>query len=348
MDQERIITLLGRKLAKEASPDELRELDELFKIYPDSVYYEQAFEELWERSEMEPNNTDAVFERHRAKYSDEFGTEERVKRNTPYYLLVACVISLTIVGFGFYFYTRSLPSADQGVIEISAGKGIRKKILLPDSSQVWLNSNSKLTYSKNISSGNIRRVSLTGEAFFDVKKDKKHPFIIQTDKFSIKVLGTSFNVRTYPNENRREATLIHGLIELSLNDQPEQKIILRPNEKLALSDVPSSKNEMKKGALTDRTLVIENIKPVKISNTMYLEEIAWVENNLVFNNITFEQLVPKLESWYNLKITLKNDVVKNYRFTGVFTTESISQALMAMKLIKPFTFKIEENEVIIN
>ncbi|WP_442588910.1 FecR family protein [Pedobacter sp. AW31-3R] len=365
MDQNRIIILLTRRLAREATPEELSELEELFKNNPDAVYYEQAFKEIWQNDLIKDDqHTADAFAKHQLKFSDDFNSplpavhsadaefvaesEGRRSRYHGFKLLsfMAAAVVLLVVGAGLY--KQWSDAENNSFIEITAGKGIRKMILLPDSSQVWLNSESKLRYSKNLTSNDNRVVTLSGEGFFDIKKDKEHPFIIHTDKFAIRVLGTAFNIRAYANEQKREATLIRGLIELSLNDQPKQKILLRPNEKLALSDT----RETERGQLArkgeNRTVFIETIVPVQVQDTSYIEETAWVSNKLVFSNASLQELVPKLESWFNVKIVLKNKKTASYRFTGVFENENVAQALTAMKLIRSFDFKIIENEVIIN
>jgi ferric-dicitrate binding protein FerR (iron transport regulator) len=184
-------------------------------------------------------------------------------------------------------------------------------------------------------------VILIGEAFFKVAHDKKRPFIVKTNKVAIKVLGTEFNVRDYPGDKESETTLIKGSIELTINDRSDQKFLLKPSEKLAL--VNNINHNLKKGASS--VLMIDNISPVKLGDQEYIEEIAWTENKLVFENESFEELMPKLERWYNVKIVLNDPTIKSYRFTGVFIKENIIQALEAMQLIKSFHYKSIENEI---
>ena len=182
---------------------------------------------------------------------------------------------------------------------------------------------------------------MTGEAFFKVAHDKKRPFIVKTNKIAIKVLGTEFNVKDYPGDRESETTLIKGSIELTINDRSEQKFLLKPSEKFALtkrSEKPADKD-------SSSVLMIENISPVKVGNEEYLEEISWTENMIVFQNESFEDLLPKLERWYNVRIILDDPTIRSYRFTGVFINENVIQALEAMQLIKSFNYKLTDNEV---
>jgi ferric-dicitrate binding protein FerR (iron transport regulator) len=99
--------------------------------------------------------------------------------------------------------------------------------------------------------------------------------------------------------------------------------------------------------LEQRNLSIQSIKPVEIHSQQYIEETSWLDNKLVFKNETFEELSPRLERWYNVNIRVKNTEMNAYHFTGIFQNESLDQALHAMQLIKPFKYKISNDEVTI-
>ena len=351
MYQERIIQLLTRKLASEATKEELLELDELMRLYPDAVYYQESLSQLWKKSDVE-DELDLAFEKHQLKYKDDFRAEEEPvysgRKMSRVAMMLFGLAFMICLSAGLLLYKHYESSSSQNLVEISSGEGIRKKIVLPDSTCVWLNSNSKLVYDGNMLNKSQRSVKLIGEAYFDVTKDKEHPFIIETDKYSVKVLGTAFNVRAYPGEIKSETTLIRGLVELSLNGRHEQKVILKPNEKFSLSQSDNkelTEEELTNESKSDRKILIERIEPVLVANKKYIEETAWIENQLVFKNETFDELIPKLEHWYNVKINVRNNALRSFHFTGAFHNESITDALKAMQLIKPFKFKITENEV---
>jgi ferric-dicitrate binding protein FerR (iron transport regulator) len=360
MEHKRIIQLLTRKLANEATQKEIEELDELMALFPEAVYYEETLKQITFKDELpEETDIDQAFELHEQQYGYEFEAYQNHPSNHPnkkYFKrwLVAATLLVTC-GFGTYFliYSRLLqrnPVSYAPTTEIVCGKHMRKKITLPDGTSVWLNTNSKIQYDDAMLQKEHRDVRLYGEAFFDVAKDKKHPFIIHTQKITIKVLGTAFNVKAYPGDHITETTLIRGLIELSLNSNPQQRILLRPKEKLALKEGVSVKHtdESDKAQIHNK-LVIENIEPVEISNKDYFEETSWVQNKLVFKDESFKDLVPKLEKWYNVTFQINNKVAEDYRFTGILENETISQALSEMQIIRPFKFKITANDkVIIN
>src|SRR4029078_631833 len=98
---------------------------------------------------------------------------------------------------------------------VSTKRGSKSKVQLPDGTQVWLNADSRIAYNEKFQ-GNLREVTLEGEAYFDVVRDEKRPFVIHTAAIDIKVLGTAFNVRSYANEKNTETSLIRGSIEVTL------------------------------------------------------------------------------------------------------------------------------------
>ncbi|SDM51916.1 FecR protein [Daejeonella rubra] len=345
MHENRIVELLTRKIAGEATPDELGELSYLLTKYPDAVYYEALLEQVWDLGhDSGQEDLEEAFEKHKLNNQDDLDFETKGKSFYSFFksnVLLLTTAVLIIFSTSLYF-SKYYHSSNKVVrVDIYAGKGIRKEVKLPDGTFVRLNSDSKLSYDLDMQRHDQRDVSLTGEAFFKVAHDKKRPFIVKTNKVAIKVLGTEFNVRDYPGDKVSETTLIKGSIELTINDRSDQKFLLKPSEKLAL--VKSSKKTLEKGISS--VLMIDNISPIKLGDQEYIEEISWTENKFVFENESFEDLIPKLERWYNVKIILNDTTIKSYRFTGVFIKENIIQALEAMQLIKSFHYKLNENEV---
>ena len=355
MERNRIIELLTRKLAGEATKHELEELQNLIARYPDSIYYEEALKELWLPA-AEDIDTDQAFKDHISKFRDELNFEEETEEIlSPRFFTrykryaVACSI-LLISGFGYLFLADSVKPYNEILhTQIVAGKGIRKQVTLPDGTHVWLNADSKLSFDLNMKEKDQRLVTLSGEAFFEVAHDKQRPFVVHTDKMSVKVLGTAFNMKAYPTEKKAETTLIRGSVELYINGKTPQKFVLKPSEKFVLED---KKIQAVKSKILQpdegRILLLENIDPIIVGSKKYIEETSWTENRLVFQNETFLELAPKLERWFNVSIQIKDEQIKQYRFTGIFTKETINQALAAMQITQPFHFKLNNHDVIIS
>ncbi len=367
MDNNRVLELLTRKIAGEISLEELEELNSLFDKNPDIVYYEQYLKEIWQEQDRSTLNQNIDIERqyneHKLRYNkrlkfsegDLVNTEDEEINRSPINFKYAFALGLLIV-LGIILFKRE-PDLFSGKnnavvnrIEIMTQKGVRKQLVLPDGTKVWLNADSKLSYDNSMNDNDVRSVNLEGEAFFDVVKDVHRPFFIVTKEISIKVLGTAFNVKAYPEEDKTETTLLRGSIELVVNKRPKEKFMLNPNEKLAVT-----KNKVIDGtprdsisnniALTNNiTLTIGNLYKVNVDNHEYIKETSWVDDRLVFKDETLEEIVPRLERWYDLNIEI-TEKLKTYRYTGIITKESIGQVLTAMQLIKPFHFKIQNNDI---
>jgi ferric-dicitrate binding protein FerR (iron transport regulator) len=230
--------------------------------------------------------------------------------------------------------------------QFSAKRGMRSRMILPDGSTVLLNSDSKLSYPQAFSD-TLREVFLDGEAFFDVTKQPKRPFIVHTSGMRIKVLGTAFNVKAYADEKTIETSLIRGSIEVSVSYRPNEKIILSPNEKLVirsheLPEVISSQNTI----LVKPEIAINQLKPDPLDST--IAETQWTENRLVFRNESLADIARRMERWYNVTIQIKNEELKDALFSGTFTSETIDEALHALTYSKGLHYEIKEEKIVIH
>jgi len=252
------------------------------------------------------------------------------------------------------FRKRTQQFTNNSYNEVSVSYGSKSRIVLPDGSVVNLNSGSKIKYPSHFE--NDRSVFIEGEVFFDVKKDAKHPFYVHTSDITIKVLGTVFNVKSYPEENTIETTLVSGSVQIFDNkdekqadkDRLKQIATLSPNQKALFL-----KNNHEMTTVSNETKVhkteMEPISPhMLILNKVKTDvTIAWKDNRLVFDNEKFEQLLPKLERWYNIKIVNDFPDINTSRFTGKFDLETIEQALQALQITTPFNYTMEKNKLTI-
>jgi transmembrane sensor len=375
MNPEYIWNLIAKKLSGEASSEELNELASLLRNNPDLHYSIQTITDLWKHDQHNiAQVSDNAFNRHIDRMTrmnidydtakvdvsnnytglDFFITENKRKGKTFFLWTSVILILLTATTFIFKYNNHST-AANQNQLtqktssEISTRNGSKTNVVLPDGTLVKLNAGSKLTYDKDY--GNtIREVNLTGEAFFDVVKNKEKPFIIHTRKIDIKVLGTVFNVKSYPNEATTETSLVKGSIEVTFKDRPAEKVILKPNEKLVVAnDDPSSSAFAKMQAIkqtSDPIVAISHLNYTKKDSTII--ETAWVQNKLVFRDELFRELALQMERWYAITIHFNDSDLAELRFTGSFENENIQQALDALKLSWRFNYSIKDNEVTIS
>jgi len=264
--------------------------------------------------------------------------------------------SVLIIVFAGWLWLGSSRSATGGSEKkqqtIEAPKGSRSRSVLPDGSTVWLNAGSKIYY-ENDFTGATREVRLEGEAFFDVIKKPDHPFIVHTSGIDIKVLGTAFNVKSYPEDKTVETTLYRGLVQVFRHEETEKKAIeLRPNQKLTLlkeaATIPENLSEQTKTLSTTKatpaTPAIAPIDSTKKENERI--ETAWVYNRLEIRSENFEEIARKLERWYNVTITFGDEKVKELSFTGTFEGETLEKVFAFLKVANPlFTYNINNHEI---
>jgi ferric-dicitrate binding protein FerR (iron transport regulator) len=371
MLKERLAELLSRKMSGEATAIELQELEHWLQHNPGDQYFADILLEYW-NSHPDNSSIDTAADQHFAHILEM--AEESPEEMNPVIepiqkkiitihrlkkMAIAAAVAAIIILSARMINNNKEPAIadsknDRQKNEVVARKGARSRMVLPDGTQVWLNSDSKLQYEGSFND-TIREVMLEGEAYFDVVKDARRPFIVHTSAIDIRVLGTAFNVKSYPQEKTIETTLIHGLVEVSNKNKPQSpKIILRPKEKLVFNkvetDLPETTNnnnpvntlQEKKGSAIAITALPKNIADTSLTET------SWIYNRLIFEGDTFRELAIKMERWFNVKISFKNEKIANYRLRGVFEDEDIDQALQALQIIAPFNYKINNNEVTIN
>ena len=211
------------------------------------------------------------------------------------------------------------------VIEVPKGQVF--KLVLSDSTVVWLNADTKLKYPKKfINSLTTRTVELEGEAFFDVAHKKNQPFIVNTNGVDVKVLGTKFNVSSYANDKFINTTLVEGSVNAIDTNNASNSIIITPGFQASFQ-----KDNMR---LTSKKV-----------NT--LDYTSWMQKIIVFNDTTFENLIAKIERTYNVEILNENEQIKNERFTGEFDIENIETIFKALSTTYYFEYEINNNKITI-
>lgn len=366
MSQENFWILLSKKIAGEANEQEIAELAELMQQHPEWQYAAQNLADIWKSHEKEDNSTEEDAYLLHIQRMNEQGvgfndnilytyqlnnqTRSHFNRWKKWYYGAAIAASIVIAVLLFpslFNREKSVAVASKEVNEVVTNPGSRTKVVLPDGSLVWLNAGSRIEYNKDF--GKVSRdVKLSGEAFFDVKRDNKKPFYIHTPVLAIKVLGTAFNVKAYPDDPTTETSLIRGSIEVSIKSRPMDKIILAPNEKLVVENKEAM--AYKENSVVEKresVVAINEIKPNRKDST--INEIQWVENRLVFDDEPLEEIVVKMERWYNVNIEITDPSLNQLRITGSFVNENIDQAMEGLSVTTgKFTFKRTANTIFIH
>ncbi|MBP3518515.1 MAG: FecR family protein [Parabacteroides sp.] len=198
--------------------------------------------------------------------------------------------------------------------------GQRAELILSDSTKVWLNAKTTLTFPSHFDN-NSRSVTLDGEGYFDVTHDKNKPFIVKTNQYDIKVLGTEFNVRSYNQNAVFETSLLKGSIQIESADHLA-KLLLEPNEKAY----------MEQGKL----------KTAPITQYDYF---LWKDGLICFDDNTIEELFQKLQLYFDVNIIVKNTSILEQRYTGKFRTgDGIEHILKTLQLRTKFVYENEEDK----
>jgi transmembrane sensor len=259
---------------------------------------------------------------------------------SSFWMRAASVIILAIAFAWIWqmisFNRKSLP---QKIVynEIIVPVGEKAQAILSDGTHVWINSGSRFKYP--VAFGQTSRdVSLQGEAYFDVKKRGKSTFTVNTSDVRIVVLGTAFNVKAYPEDMKTQTTVVRGLVRVESREKGIDPVLIKPNQMAVLkSSSPSEANKMK----PVKSLNIENQV-----NTVVIT--SWKDQMLVFADETFEDIAVKMERWFNMKIRIEDNQLKQERYTGKFVhNETVYEVLEAIKLTTPIVYTVKNEEIVI-
>lgn len=244
------------------------------------------------------------------------------------YIAAACFIGVLVMSTAIsYLRVRIVEYLEPQIITVQANAGMRTCFNLPDGTQAYLNSGSRLSYPSSYDERE-RQVTLVGEAYFSVKHDPEHPFIVSVshDRLKVKVLGTKFNVQAYENEDVVQTTLVSGAVNIVMEKDAGKtsERNLYPSEK-AVYD------------LTDKTLEVMNVDVEG--------EIAWKDGRLVFKETPLPEVLRRLANFYNVDFKVMDPVLDSYRFTGTFNNRQLSQILDYLRISSRIDYSIKRMEM---
>ncbi|OMQ08271.1 FecR family protein [[Flexibacter] sp. ATCC 35103] len=284
-------------------------------------------EELWNNWYDHPEqilDPNAIIQSDRSKLKQEI---RKIKKTNhviflPYKNWAMAASLVFLMGLSCFFYFSSVQTISK---EYTTKLGEHAKITLSDGTQIWLNAGSLLKYPIQFKGG-TREVYLTGEAFFDVAKDKEHPFIIHTDKMDTKVLGTSFNVQAYPDHATQEVSVLTGRVNVK-STATEENVYVTPGQKVVFK---SQNNKIQ--AFTD--------VPV---NSISL----WRKNIIVFEDAPLPEVIATINRNYNVAIQIENKNLNNLKISAYFKELPVNQVVALVCNIINANYKIESGTYII-
>jgi ferric-dicitrate binding protein FerR (iron transport regulator) len=271
-----------------------------------------------------------------------FRNKIRAKITPVQYLMrIAAILLIPVLLFSIYQYfdfkdrgnynklaveivKDTIPEQKQITLTYTVNPGVKGLVNLPDGSKVWLNSKSTLKTPNQFDS-TARIVELSGEGYFSVESNRSWPMYVKTSKgITVKVTGTEFNLTSYDNDNELKLTLVSGEVTL-IRERNKQEIAVRTMEEVIIPDDIRARG--RRGAADVFT------------NT------AWKDGFLIFDNVSMEEVIKRMERWYGVTITTTNPKLLNYSITAQFKSESITQVLRLLEITSNVGYNIKDNNV---
>ncbi|MCL2649745.1 MAG: FecR family protein [Candidatus Azobacteroides sp.] len=318
------ITLLEKFLQKQAGTEETERLIELFNQPGILRIFSELYREKWDNAEF---HTDSEVEKRIwSRLNNEIQAKPIpvVKPWWKKYSRIAAAILIPALMAGLtYYYMGSRLQDDSKAMRVHVEMGQKANMTLPDGTQVWLNSAGSLSYDNSYNKKD-RTVHLQGEAFFEVSKDKKRPFKVIVNEITVEALGTSFDVKGYPEDNRISTTLIEGKIKVS-NDK--ESYALYPNEKIVFNKQLHS--------FTKTTLMDAE------------KSGSWRNNELAFDQENLEEIAKVLERMYNTKIIFASEDLKKIHFSGKVKNSNLESVLQLVSFVSPIQYSFKDSVIVI-
>lgn len=245
----------------------------------------------------------------------------RISRHVRGAMRLTAAIILALVG-SWYFFTYHNSGGPVAMQTINVPAGQRLNLVLPDGTNVWLNANTTIQYPITFNTRE-RLISINGQAYFDVAKNEKAPFIVKSPHGVVQALGTKFDVRDYSDEmGAFEATLMEGSVKVYLKNMESEQVILTSESKAYIDQ-----GRLKTACVTD------------------LSPYEWKEGLISFRNEAFKDIIKTFEKTYNTPILIENSAIANITYTGKFRiTDGIEYALRVLQRTVDFTFKRDADE----
>jgi ferric-dicitrate binding protein FerR (iron transport regulator) len=329
-NNERIDDLIVNYLSHQLSLNEREELHTWLSQSDENRRYFIEMQDLWNTlatQDKDAFNSEAAYRRFKARISFQYQSEGKKRHKhvpSPVYWAAAVIAAFIFGGLSFLVVNNEIIQHNTKQYAIYVPYGAKTRVVLPDNSVVWLNAGSTLRYGQNFGQKS-RQVALVGEGYFEIAHNPAMPFTVNANQASVKVLGTKFDVKAYPEDKRLDVTLLRGSIQLTTIYQPNKILKLNPNQ-LAVIDK------------THQNVTVEQVDAC--------EAAAWTKGKIVFDEELFGQIVRRLERDYNVTIDVKDPRLNNLRFYGDFrNAQSIQEILNIMTSNHEFHYTMNENHI---
>jgi len=344
--QEQVDDLIARFLSGNISADEQQVLEQWINALAENRSYFLQLRDAWQATASAGvYNSNAAWDSmlHRASIVP----PTAVNRWTYYFRVAASYILPFLIGGGLVYAWSSLKkeNSNNAMVTVTSPKGATTKIELSDGTEVWLNAGSKLQYAQSYNLRG-REVKLEGEAFFKVHTNAQKPFTVKASDLRILALGTSFNVKAYPEDRTVVTTLVDGEVKIDgsktttpfgLMMKPHQHVVYK--KPLSISGSEQRKMPVSSGDSSTAAPVESR----EVNNTDIYT--AWKDGNWIVAAQTMEELAVTMERRFNVKVVFQEQELKEYRFSGTFRQETLEQVLSILRLTAPLKYTIDKGVV---
>jgi ferric-dicitrate binding protein FerR (iron transport regulator) len=333
MKEEHDIKSITDKYIKgKCTPEELEEAMILFADPYHNLQFQPTLLDYWNNeeksgtSEIPAEDLSVILDKvhHRINLEQDKNPKSRIKKLIFTVSKIAAILIIgLLLGLSVQYFKKTEPVYFTSI----APKGSVSQMVLPDNSIVYLNAGSKLKYTVEGLKGK-REVFLDGEAWFDVIKNDKKPFVVHTPFYDVHVLGTQFNVKAYKTDNEITTTLEEGIVHITSSENLKlaETTVLQPGEQLVYSSLKKA------------------IEVKKVETRMFT---AWKDNKLIFINMNLKELFVVLERKYGVDIQVTNNLILDYHYDGTIKNETILEVLDLLKETLPVKYKIEGQTILI-
>ncbi|MGM9509003.1 FecR family protein [Larkinella sp. GY13] len=338
-------TLVGKIVANEATDAERQQFDDWLSAHPEQKPLLDNLRRFWLTADAklpnDPLDMARAFERLQQRIENEkvdespAGSRWRVRRWVGWAAAASVAIA---VGVWSWLQIQTPAPQAAALVEQINQKGTRSQIRLADGSVVWLNADSHLRFPKAFT-GNLREVTLEGEAFFKVTPNPKQPFVVRLATGSVRVLGTSFNIRAYPGDTTVETSVVTGRVAF----------IAKPAATEQKTGSKSATTQKDTLLLTPNTKAIQSLTRHSVATepTVAVNQIAWTESKLVFRNTPMGEVAKTLERWYGTPVTLERESLRHCPLTGTFQNQSLREVMNLIAMTNRFQYELTPSQVTI-
>ncbi len=336
MLNNRYIELIARRLSKDITEAEAEVLDNWLMSSDENQDAFETYSSIWSDTKIKrvSKNSDKIFggiiNTIEEKENQRIILTEEKSRSISYLWkgIAAAILVLVVAVFVLINIQKKIPAELVHSIQMkekTIPAGQKMKVFLPDGSTVWLNAESSITYPERFDAEN-RVVTLKGEGFFDVRKNPSKPFIVKTENIDVIVLGTTFNVCDYKNEDKTDVALESGKVLVETSGPKESKYFLSPGDGISVNKESGQVNRYE-------------VDP----KATY----QWKDGVIYFNKANFDEVINKLSRWYGVEFIIENYKDEKWEYSAEFGNDYLDNILQSISFSQGFEYVLDQNKVTI-